>query len=753
MAEPIARLLIDDQNIAHKQPLTDHLIQVAKLAEKFSSKWGSENWGFVAGLLHDHGKDSTLWQNYLEIKSGYKQAPAQGATLGKIPHAIYGAAEAESLFPGGKGRMLAYCISGHHAGLPDWSSADEEGGKASLEYQLSQAFKFQRLSNKDYHFDNYHLEPPNIQLSSNSVILSLWIRMLFSALVDADYLDTERFMKPAESELRGKYLSIQELLEIIFQDNENLDSSSPNTPINAVRRNVRARCLQYADRKPGVFSLSVPTGGGKTLSSMNFALAHANKHNKERIIYVMPFLSIIEQNAGVFKRVFGDDQVVEHHSNIEENDKTTEARLAAENWDAPIIVTTAVQFYESLFSASPGRCRKLHNIANSVIVLDEAHMVPLEYLAPILETLRALVDYFGVTLLLSTATQPALAGEISGHKTAGFDEVTEIMGTVEDVNRLYKALERCEIQMRKEDQTVSSWEEIADELQDLRQVLCIVSDRKSCRYLHSLMPKDTYHLSALMCPEHRSQSIKEIIKKLENNEEVRVISTQLIEAGVDVDFPVVYRAFAGLDSIIQAAGRCNREGKLKEKGKVIVFNTASAPPIGLLRKAAQATSKIIRPNQGMPDVFDPKIIEQFYGEYYSQANSLDENQILPLLNPLMRDGKNLDVAFRTASRRFRVIDNELMKTIFVPHEGEKNLIQALIEDPFNHSILRSLQRYSVSIYEHDFFDLYRRGALREVMDGTYALMSSTDYDKHVGLLLNTDEHNPESYFQDGKEGL
>ena len=298
-----------------------------------------------------------------------------------------------------------------------------------------------------------------------------------------------------------------------------------------------------AGEDQGIFSLSVPTGGGKTLSSLAFALEHAIKHKLDRIIYVIPYTSIIEQNADVFRNAVGDDQVVEHHSNLEENDSTPKSRLACENWDAPIIVTTSVQFFESLFAARSSRCRKLHNIVKSVVVLDEAQLVPVDYLSPILKTMQLLVDHYEVSFVISTATQPAFKERIVGGKRfPGLKNVKEIMGEDKDVDLLYQSLKRNHIQFPSDIYITASWEEIADQLQQYEQVLCIVSDRKSCRELHSLMPRGTFHLSALMCGQHRSQIIKTIKKKLQNKETVRVISTQLVEAGVDFDFPVVYRA-------------------------------------------------------------------------------------------------------------------------------------------------------------------------------------------------------------------
>ena len=420
---------------------------------------------------------------------------------------------------------------------------------------------------------------------SQGLDLSLWIRMLYSCIVDADFLDTESYMNVHQSGLRRDYCTMLQLLERCNKATRKMDETAADTKINAIRREVRRKCVQMAAAGQGIFSLTVPTGGGKTLSSLAFGLEHAVKHNLDRIIYVIPYTSIIEQNADEFRKAIGADQVLEHHSSFDEAASTPKSRLAAENWDAPVVVTTSVQFFESLFADKSSRCRKLHNIANSVVILDEAQLVPVEYLSPILETIQLLVEHYNVSFVISTATQPAFGERIvEGKLFKGLRNVQEIMG--EGVRELYDGLRRVSIELPQDLNTPATWEQIAAELTKHAQVLCIVSDRKSCRELYSLMPEGTLHLSALMCGEHRSDVIGVIKQRLKNNEPVRVISTQLVEAGVDIDFPVVYRALAGLDSIAQAAGRCNREGRLlPELGKVVVFVSPRKAPAGILRKA------------------------------------------------------------------------------------------------------------------------------------------------------------------------
>ncbi|HHU83519.1 MAG TPA: CRISPR-associated helicase Cas3' [Firmicutes bacterium] len=724
--------------------LLDHLYVTAKMAGEFASKFGSKEWGNAVGLTHDAGKSRLEWQQYLRLKSGYfdEEAHLEGKP-GKMPHAIHGAKLVEEFHGKGIGRILSYCIAGHHAGLPDWSPA-EGTGRASLEFQLTQVKNLEEIDQSI--LERIKLSKPSMipRQFSKELDMALWIRMLYSCLVDADFLDTESYMDQEKADARGGYCSIPELLERLSRFNKELDETSEDTPVNQIRRSVRKKCIEMAKEPPGFFSLSVPTGGGKTLSSLTFGLEHAKIHNLDRIIYVIPYTSIIEQNADVFRKALGDDQVVEHHSSLDEEDSTPKSRLAAENWDAPVIVTTSVQFFESLFAAKSSRCRKLHNIANSVVVLDEAQLVPVDYLAPILGTMQLLVDHYNVSFVISTATQPAFGERIvDGKAFKGLSNIREIMGDEADVRKLYDSLKRVRVELPEDFHTPSSWEEIADELKQYKQVLCIVSDRKSCRELHKLMPKGTYHLSALMCGQHRSEIIEIIRNKLKNKETVRVISTQLVEAGVDFDFPVVYRALAGLDSIAQAAGRCNREGKISELGKVVVFVAPKKPPSGILRKAADTTCSILSATQ-QRDPLEYSIFTDYFSELYWKANSLDVKGIISLLKPEPQD---CGIYFRTAAERFRIIDDSRQKTILIRYgEGDK-LIDILKFKGPDRSLLRKLQRHTVNVYNEEFNLMRQRGSIEEVQPGIYALTSSIEYSKDIGLMVDEISFDPEDLIQ------
>lgn len=734
----------DDGTWASPHLLSVHLNETAILAETFAAKFHSGEWGKAAGLAHDAGKGRLVWQEYLQLKSGYaynEEAHLEGK-LGKIPHAIHGAKLVEKLYGKGLGRFLAYCIAGHHTGLPDWDSA-EGSGQSSLQFQETQVKDYNEIAS--FILDNLSLLKPESPAwkFTKGLDLSLWIRMLYSSLVDADFLDTESYMDNSQTSIRGGYCSMPELLERFNQFIKQLDETSEDTPVNEIRRNIRAKCVQIASEPQGVFSLSVPTGGGKTLSSLAFGLEHAIRHNLDRIIYVIPFTSIIEQNADVFRSAVGEDQVVEHHSSLDEDDSTPKSRLASENWDAPVIVTTSVQFFESLFAAKSSRCRKLHNIVNSVVILDEAQLVPTEYLNPILETMQLLVDHYHVSFVISTATQPAFGERIvDGKPFSGLKNIKEIMGNDDNVKSLYDSLKRVHVQIPKELNVQLSWEEIAEELKQHEKVLCIVSDRKSCRELHGLMPEGTFHLSALMCGQHRSEVIESIKQKLKNKEPVRVISTQLVEAGVDMDFPVVYRALAGLDSIAQAAGRCNREGKLTEFGKVIIFIPPKKAPIGILRKAADTTRSIFSNND--QDPLDYSLYEKYFSELYWKANSLDSKRIIPLLSP---DQQECGIYFRTAAEKFRIIDDSLQKTILVRYGDNERLIDLLKTKGSERWLMRKLQRYTVNVFNEDFNQLLQQGSIEEVQPNIFALTTSIVYSKDTGLLVSETFYNPEHFIR------
>jgi len=459
---------------------------------------------------------------------------------------------------------------------------------------------------------------------------------------------------------------------------------------------------------------------------MAFALRHAVTHGHWRIIYVIPYTSIIEQTADQFRAIFGD-AVVEHHSNVDASNGDAEdstSRLACENWDAPLVITTSVQFFESLFANRTSRCRKLHNIVNSIVILDEAQLLPPEFLGPIIEALEELQNNYGVSAVLCTATQPALYPQAGvDFIFKGLRQITEIM---ENPVSLYRKLKRVDVKILGDLEEFLSWETVAATLQQHRSVLCIVNRRDDARTLWELMPKGAIHLSALMCGSHRSEKINEIKRRLREGLPTRVISTQLVEAGVDLDFPVVFRALAGLDSIAQAAGRCNREGVL-DKGKLFVFVPPSRIPVGHLRQAAEIGGRLLKSHPEEP--LAPELFQEFFREFYwLQGEKLDKHRIL---EDLANDCE-LRISFRTAAEKFKLIDERAQAPVIVKFRND-DLVESLCRNKPDRWLLRRLQRSIVNLPRHLHGELLKSGAIREVHPGIYLQGHGALYHDDLGF--------------------
>ena len=708
------------------QELEIHLQNVANLARQFASEFGFGEWGYLAGLWHDLGKYSIAFQNKLRAENGPDAHIETGHK--KVDHSSAGAIHAEhaaksEIHP--FERVLSYIIAGHHAGLPDWIS--ELAIRLNKNVGLSDTLKDIPSRIIDSPFPK---EIPRGSKPPNPLALSLWIRMLFSCVVDSDFLDTEDFIDPTKASLRNNYPTLPELLPRFNEFIEHKSGSSPRTPINTLRDAVRLESIKKASHESAIFTLTVPTGGGKTLSSMAFALNHAALRKKRRIIYVIPYTSIIEQTADIFRDIFLD-AVVEHQSNIDDTDpyrETPRSRLACENWDAPIIVTTAVQFFESLFANKTSRCRRLHNIANSIVILDEVQLLPPDFLNPILETIRELHNNYGVSAILSTATQPAF--EPKKTPDFSFSGLSNTVEVAENPNSLHESLKRVRFNFPKDTETPLSWEELATELSLHPSVLCIVNSRKDCRTLHNLMPEGTIHLSALMCGAHRSRVIADIKRRLREGFPCRVISTQLVEAGVDIDFPVVYRALAGLDSIAQAAGRCNREGFLRE-GQLIVFIPPTPVPPGHLRQAAEIGRRLIsKLEKGQLPL---EAYERFFKElFWIKGPGLDRRQIIEDLknDPQMR------YSFRKAAEKFRIIDQRGYPCLVRYDKGAEMIDQLCAAGPDRLS-LRKFQRYAVQISEWHWKNLMAAGDIVEPenLPGIYIQANTALYRDDIGLCF------------------
>jgi CRISPR-associated endonuclease/helicase Cas3 len=727
-----------------------HLDAVADLAAKFAEAFHAADWARLAGLWHDLGKYSVEFQARLRAAGGADAHLEERPEIAKrVNHSTAGATHAVSLQDPISGPILAYLIAGHHAGLPDGDTAE----RSSLAVRMSEPIPTWRPHAPTELLSPQVLRPPVwLRPSSDATEsfgfrVAFFARMLFSALVDADFLDTESFMNAPQAAMRRTIWPDMATLETCLEAYYAQKFGPADTEVKRWREVVRASCLARAGDKPGIFSLTVPTGGGKTLASLAFALRHAKQHGLTRIIYVVPFTSIIEQNADVFRAVFsplGDDIVVEHHSNLDPDDAsmTATARLACENWDAPVIVTTSVQFYESLFAARTSRCRKLHHIARSVVILDEAQALPVRLLHPCIAALRELAAGYGASVVLCTATQPAVI--VRDNFPIGLPEPRQIVTQPE---RIHQALRRTQvIPLSKRTDA-----ELVSRLKQHPQALCIVNTRTHARTLFEQLGQDctNLHLSALMVAAHRSELIATIRDRLENRVPCRVISTQLVEAGVDLDFPVVYRALAGIDSIAQAAGRCNREGKLGELGRVFVFEPEKpAPPE--LQLAAKTAAEILRLHADEP--LSLNAIEQFFRLYFwKRTDEWDAEKVMECF-PLPPNDPRL-LRFRTAAERFRLIKQVYEPIVVAPSWDTR--ATALVEElhrtnaigaPPPAMIHRRLQRYTVQVPPHVLIRHLGNAVVKLHDQFNVVVHPAQHYSRTLGLTLDNDSPEGGGYY-------
>lgn len=733
-----------------------HLEKVAKLAAQFAGETfppgpdreAARQWGHLAGLWHDLGKFAPEWQTYLKSKADPHQADANGT----VDHSTAGAQHAVSVDPL-LGQLIAYGIAGHHCGLLDVS-----GNTASTQEGRLRKADIPDYANAPQEVLQNPIPPPPpflIDALKNrpkdaTFQTAFFARMFFSCLVDADFLATEAFMNRDQASARNAIPQdcIKKLDTLVEEKIASFGQPAPSDRVNQQRATVVSDCREAASLPPGLFTLTVPTGGGKTLSSLLFALKHALQHQQARIIYVVPFTSIIEQNADVIRKIVAPLQtdsftpLVEHHSSLSPDKETSQSRLATENWDAPIIITTAVQFFESLHAAKTSRCRKLHNIANSVVILDEAQTLPVNYLHPCLRSLQELSGYYNTSIVLCTATQPA----IKRHETEfpiGLENCREI---IRDTDSLFATLKRVSLQ----DIGPQSDNRLATKLATHGQVLCIVNRRKHAQELfQKLEPHgNAYHLSALMCPQHRSKILNTVRQRLESGNPVRLVSTQLIEAGVDVDFPAVYRSLAGLDSIAQAAGRCNRNGRLANPdgtpahGSTYIFTAEDQKGEAYFRETAQVTAQLLDQH---PDLLSREAIHAYFDlYYYQQKTRWDEKQIL---ENYRLDGAQRHCPFRFHFRKvaesFRLIESYQVP-VLIPYDATgQSLIAELANEfkPVTRDLLRRLQRYTVQISPKlRDQNLHAFEPLRD--DQFFALISpELHYSQDFGLTLDEAHSN------------
>ena len=751
--------------------LVEHLAAVASSAAFFSPP-GSRDWASVAGLWHDLGKFRPGFQQYIREDH---DAHIEGRGVGQRDksHSAAGALHALQVLqqrhgaPGRRGGwVLAQLIAAHHAGLYDSAALRERlqgGGGADSAREFNEALHACAEQSpglldlpSDLDVSGLLAAVPGLR-AGEPLAQALWLRILFSALVDADFLDTEGYLIRDRAQARAGFPPLSHYLARLDAHLDDMlrvlrQTGRADEPVLRARAQVLADCRCAALQPGGVFSLQVPTGGGKTLASLAFALRHAVHHGLDRVIVAIPYTSIVEQTADVLAAVFGRDNVVEHHSQADAapERETARSRLACENWDAPLIVTTNVQLFESLFAARTSRCRKLHRVQRSVIVLDEAQTLPPPFLQPTLDALRLLANHYGTSLVSCTATQPVLTD------IERFDPRRQLRGLVrgggrpreivQDVAPLYAQLERVRLHWPADLAATEDIPAVAARLAAEPAVLAIVNTRRDAADLvHALdaaAPDDepTLHLSAAMCGLHRSDVIAEIRHRLEARRRggirpLRVVATQLVEAGVDIDFPVVFRALAGLDAIAQAAGRCNREGRLGPLGgQVHVFVRPIPAPLAALLRAAQATCSVL--GQARPPTLAPTLFDAFFRHWYAQFD-LDEKRILPLL----RGNADFALNLRSAAQAYRLIDDKDQMVVVVPYAGAEGTdertaqaLAALRAGQAQRWQLRVLQRFVVQARERALRDGLARGELTEALPGWCVLNDATRYCPRFGLL-------------------
>lgn len=751
----------DNQHI-----LKDHLNAVGSLCERFGTKFGAGMLSKVSGVLHDLGKYRDGFQDYIiDMNDGNSSGINWYKKSNEKTHSAAGAIYAYEKYKGDPivSRTLQHVIAGHHSGMKNWKSGEHivfgkkvnfsgvydrrESNDSKLEYRQS-------IKNADQEI----LDVPVISEKFTERNIPFMIRMVFSCLVDADSLDTEAFMNPFSANIRKKeYNNISDLYKKLRVHLKEFDASrsgvsDPN--VAECRNTIRKSCERYAANPPGFFTLETPTGGGKTLSSILFALKHAKKYNKERIIYAIPFTSIIEQTSRIFKEIFDDkdfNNVVEHHSqyshsveNIKDFSAKKRVELSTENWDAPIIVTTNVQFFESLFASKRSACRKLHNIANSVIIFDEAQQIPIQYLQPFTKALKILVEEYGVTVVFCTATQPNLDSKKDyRNKFFVFDGIDNMTNIIKRPDTLFSKMNRTNVRMLGGIIDPVKLTFVAEHiaLPENSCSLTIVSTKDQAQELYDLVvktcgPEGVYHLSNRMCGVHKMQVINHIKARLKVRREsgitepIRVISTTLIEAGVDIDFPVVFKAIAGIDSIAQAAGRCNREGFL-DVGEVRVFIPEGWEKFAAVKVFADKALDVIKENIDL-DIINLENVKYFFKRIKDHFGKCDEHSVIGY----MENNNQNQYNFETISEKVKIIKNNGKTVIVNFDEKAGELINQLEKDGVDFKLMRNLQGYIINVYQNTFSVLQNNGLVKEAFAGTdIYILSSSAYSQQKGLVF------------------
>lgn len=694
-----------------KQTVQEHLEGTAILAKQFASPFGFGEWGYCCGKLHDIGKYSDKFQRRIRHSEE------------KVDHATAGAQLCCE--KGGNFYALGYCIAGHHAGLPDTGEKADMADKGSFLGRMKKKVEDYQTYKDEVRIPE--IPAPVFQLSNQkdpSFSMSFLIRMLYSCLVDADFLDTEKFMKNSAA-LRQTGETMEVLLQKLERNISGWLKTEERDTVNGRRTEILKSCMEKGKNEKGLFHLTVPTGGGKTVASLAFALRHAVEHNLEHIIYVIPYTSIIEQNAKIFADILGDANVLEHHCNInyESNEELRPMQLATENWDKPVIVTTNVQFFESLFSNKSSKCRKLHNITNSVIIFDEAQMLPNDYLKPCVAAIEELVCHFRSSVVLCTATQPALQNLFTENMP-----YRELCPRKEEQFRFFRRTSFKELGKITE-------AELIEKLQKESQALCILNTKQTVQKVFAEMSGEgIYHLSTLMYPAHRKKMLNQIRERLDAKEKCIVIATSLVEAGVDLDFESVYRQLAGVDSMIQAAGRCNREGSREvEESNTYIFQLEDVAKVPGQEQQIDTAKQIIRKYE---DISALEAIREYFVRLYGfKGEGLDKKKIL-------EEFQKGRFPFAKVGKEFRLIEQNTKTVLIAREERAKEIVEELRIKGATKALVREAGQYCVNIYENIFQKIYGAGMLLEISEDLkedfYVLRDMEDYSEETGLKIDVE---------------